>query len=74
MIIVRMFQILTKKIQTMMHDSMLARHVIGHTQKIITMFPPRKKKIFQLKIPPKLKKLEKQIKQLPKQIKKQLGE
>lgn len=59
-----------KKIQTMLHDSKITADVIKHTQKIITVFPPKKKKIFQLKIPSKLKKLEKQIKQLPQQIKK----
>ena len=53
-----------EKIQQLLHDSLITKRIKHKTQKAIELFPPKKKKIFQIKIPPKLKKLKKDIKKI----------
>ncbi|MFH1379389.1 MAG: CvpA family protein [bacterium] len=53
------------KVQKLARKSLFASHIIKHTQRVISVFPPKKKKIFQIKLPSKIKKIQKTIKKIP---------
>lgn len=59
-----------KKTRRLIRTSVIASHITRATKKVIKVFPPKRKKIFQIKLPPVIKKIEKHIKNIPKKIKK----
>lgn len=57
-----------KKIQQLLNESLVTKRISKITQKAIAVFPPKKKKIFQINIQPKIKKLKKEIKKISNKV------
>ncbi|MBD3271945.1 MAG: hypothetical protein GF384_05355, partial [Elusimicrobia bacterium] len=57
-------------VKRLIRRSIIARKTIAWSEKIIAVFPPKKKKIFDFKMPRQIQKLEKKIKHIPHELKK----